>query len=396
MIRDLRRVLVPFVVTRLGLLAAGLMAVYLMPSGLTLQKGNLVHHAPGPAALEIWARWDAEWYLLIAENGYGDDAAFLGRGVAYQRGDDTGFFPLYPLLIRAVARTGLSYLAAGVLVSNLALLIGLAGLRGLVARDHGETAADRTVWILLAFPSSFFLSAVYAESLMLATLVGAVRLARDGRPLAAGLAAALCALAKPTGILAILPVAWEIGARAAAPGAAAAPGLTAERTGRRRSLRPWRVALALAPPAAALGCWMVWCHAAYGRVAPFLERQERWRGVTGGPWRAFARYFERPEMHGAHHSTLDFACAAIFVLLIPWMWRRLRGGEALWASASILLPLGSTLWSFTRFAASIYPAFVLAALWSGRSERRLAGLLGGMLPLGGFLMALYAAWWWAG
>jgi hypothetical protein len=246
-----------------------------------------------------------------------------------------------------------------------------------VARDHGETAADRTVWILLAFPSSFFLSAVYAESLMLATLVGAVRLAREDRPFAAGIAAALCALAKPTGILAILPVAWELGAGAALPGVAAAAGLAAERAGRHRFGRWGRVALALAPPAAALGCWMAWCHATYGKVAPFLERQERWRGPTGGPWHAFVRYFERPEVHGAHHSTLDFACAAIFVLLIPWMWRRLRGGDALWASASILLPLGSTL-------------------WSGRSERRFAALLAGMLPLGGFLMALYAAWWWAG
>jgi len=395
MLRDLRRVLVPFVVTRLGLLAAGLMAVHLLASGLTLQKGNLVRHPPGPAALEIWARWDAEWYLLIAESGYGDDDAFLGRAVAYQRGDDTGFFPLYPLLIRAVASTGLSLLAAGVLVSNLALLVGLAGLRGLVARDHGETAADRTIWILLAFPSSFFLSAVYAESLVLATLVVAVRLGRDRRPFAAGCAAALCALSKPTGILAVLPVLWEVGAGIAAPGTAMVGDATTP-AGRRRYGKWGGMALALAPPAVALGCWMAWCHAIYGRAAPFIERQERWRGPTGGPWRAFVRYFERPEVHGAHHSTLEFVVAAIFVLLIPWMWRRLRTSDALWATASILLPLGSTLWSFTRFAASIYPAFVLAALWSGRSERRFAALLGGMLPMGGFLMALYAAWWWAG
>ena len=392
MIADLRRVILPYAVTRLGLLAAGLMAVYLLPSGLTLQKGNLVRHVPGPAALEIWARWDAEWYLLVAENGYGDDAAFLGRGgVAYQSGDDTGFFPLYPLLVRAVSRTGLSLLAAGVLVSNLALLVGLAGLRRLVAADHGEEAADRTVWILLAFPTSFFLSAVYAESLLLATLVVAVGMARDRRPLAAGIAAALCALAKPTGILAVVPVAWEIarpGGSATAGGGADARGAGWRRAG--------RMSLALAPSAAALGGWMAWCHSIYGRWAPFLERQERWRGPTGGPWRAFARYFEHPRVHGIHDSTLDCVCAALFVLAIPWMWRRLRRGETLWAGLAILLPLGSTLWSFTRFAASIYPVFVRAALWSGRSDRRLAALLGGMLPLGGFLMALYAAWWWVG
>lgn len=390
MIADLRRVLVPFAVTRLGLLVAGLLAVHLLPSGLLLQKRNLVHHAPGHAVLEIWARWDAEWYLLIAENGYGDDTAFVGNGrVDYRSGDDTGFFPLYPLLVGALARTGLTPLAAGVLVANLALLAGLAALRRLVAADHGERAADRTVWILLAFPSSFFLSAVYAESLQLASLAVAVCMARDRRPLAAGLAAALCALSKPTGLLAVVPVAWEVaGWSAGAP----APG------GRRRTgvERLRDLALALLPTAVALGSWMAFCHAAYGRWAPFLERQERWRGPTGGPWRAFARYFERPEVHGAHGSTIDFVCAAVFVLAIPWMWRRLRRGEVVWASLAILLPLGSTLWSFTRFAASIYPAFVLAALWTGHSDRRLAALLGAMLPLGGFLMALYAAWWWVG
>jgi hypothetical protein len=394
MITDLRRVILPFAVTRLGLLLAGLMAVYLLPSGLTLQKGNLVRHVPGPAALEIWARWDAEWYLLVAENGYGDDAAFVGRGgVPYQSGDDTGFFPLYPLLVRAVGHTGLSLLAAGVLVSNLALLVGLAGLRRLVTADHGEVAADRTVWILLAFPTSFFLSAVYAESLLLATLVVTVGLARDRRPLAAGIAAALCALTKPTGILAVVPLAWEI----ARPGGG---GETAGGAGAGAGHPGWgragRLGLALVPPAAAIGGWMAWCHAITGRWAPFLERQERWRGPTSGPWRAFVRYFEHPHVHGAHDSTLDFACAALFVLAIPWMWRRLRRGEVLWAGLSILLPLGSTLWSFTRFAASIYPVFVRAAIGTGRSDRRLASLLGAMLPLGGFLMALYAAWWWVG
>jgi mannosyltransferase PIG-V len=393
-IGDLRRVLVPFLVTRAGYLTTGLLAAHLLASGLTLQKGNLVHHTPGSPALEIWARWDAEWFLMVADRGYGADDAFVGRLVPYQRGDDSRFFPLYPMLIRTVSAAGLSTLAAGVLVSNLALLVALVALRGLVARDHGETVADRTVWILLAFPTSFFLSAVYAESLLLACLVVAVRLAREDRPVPAGLAAALCVLAKPIGLLAIVPVAMEIGAPGG--GRARAGGEPPHPQPRAWRVRLPRVALALLPALVALGGWMAFCHALYGQAAPFVARQERWRGSTSGPWRAFVRYFERPEVHGMHHSTLDFACAALFVLMIPWIWRRLRRSEAAWATLAILLPLGSTLWSFTRFAASIYPAFVLAALWSSGSERRFASIVAAMLPLGGFLMALYAAWWWAG
>ncbi|HET8945534.1 MAG TPA: mannosyltransferase family protein, partial [Candidatus Polarisedimenticolia bacterium] len=237
----LRAVLLPFAATRLALLLCGCLGASLLPSGLLLQKGNLVFHRTGPLPLEIAARWDAEWYLLIAERGYGADDAFVGLPVAYRRGDDSGFFPLYPLLIRAVAATGLSSLLAGVLVSNLAALLAAALLRDLVKRDRGEEEAHRAVWLLLSFPTSFFLSVVYAESLLLMTTLAAVRLARDSRPHAAGVAAGLACLARPTGVLALIPVVAEL----------ARPQGDWERPGSR--LR--RVAPACAGPALALGLW---------------------------------------------------------------------------------------------------------------------------------------------
>jgi hypothetical protein len=390
----LRRILLPFAATRAGLLVVGWLALNLLPSGLMLQTGNLVHHAPGPAGLEMWARWDAEWYLLIADRGYGADDEFVGLKVAYQPGDDLGFFPLYPLLVRLVAGVGLSTLAAGVLVSNLALIAALAALDRLVARDRGDAAAERAIWLLCVFPTSFFLSAVYAESLMLATLLVAVLAARDGRPLAAGIAAAACALTKPTGCLVLLPVWVEIVSgdrRLAAPAAA---GATRAAIARRIA----RVAIATLPVLLALGAWAAFCHRETGRWAPFLERQARWRGPTGFPWRAFVRYFENPQVHGAHHSTIDFVVAAAAVIAIPWLWRRLRPSDALYGTVAILLPLGSTLWSFSRFAASIYPLFAVASGHGADrgADRRVRALAGVMLPAGGFLVAIYAAWWWVG
>lgn len=380
----LQRILLPFLVTRLALLVTGWLAVHLLASGLTLQKGNLVYHRTAPAALEIWARWDSEWYLLIAERGYGADDAFVGLPVDYRRGDDTGFFPLYPLLIRVLS-FGMPAVAAGIVVSNLALLVALCVLWGLARRDLGEEAADRAVWILLAFPTSFFLSAVYAESLMLATLLGSVSLARSGRFLAAGGVAALCALSKPTGILVVLPLAVEV--------LQGAPELDRSVTSGRKMAR---LAAALLPVGLAVGGYMLFCRSRFGTLAPFLERQERWRGATSGPWRAFTRYFESPEIHGAHHSTIDFVCAAVLVASLPWLFRRLRLADAIYATAAILLPLGSSLWSFTRFAASIYPFHLLLAARTRGSEAQFAATLAALLPLGGLFMALYAAWWWVG
>jgi len=374
----LRAVLLPFAATRAALLLAGCLGGALLPSGLLLQKGNLVRHERGPLPLEIWARWDAEWYLLIAERGYGADDAFVGLPVAYQSGDDSGFFPLYPLLIRVTAATGLGSLAAGVLVSNLALLLAAALLRDLVKQDRGDDEARRAVWLLLSFPTSFFLSAVYAEAVLLASTLAAVRWARAGRPLAAGVMAALACVARPTGVLTLLPVALELG-RGGPIGA-----------------RLRRLTVALAPPVIALGAWLVFCHDRFGEWAPFVARQERWRGAMSGPWRAFARYLESPQIHGAHHSTIDFVIAALLVLSIPWMFRRLRLSDAIYGATAILLPLASTLWSFSRFASVVYPLPILLARAGASRPDRHAALVAGGMGLGGFLTALYAAWWWVG
>ena len=49
-----------------------------------------------------------------------------------------------------------------------------------------------------------------------------------------------------------------------------------------------------------------------------------------------------------------------------------------------------------RFAATVFPVTILIALWAARSRGRLLTYLATALPLSGFFMALYAAWWWVG
>lgn len=98
----------------------------------------------------VWAHFDGVHYLHLAELGYD------GTGIQ-------AFFPAYPLLIHFFHETfGLSYFTAGRTISFLALYLALLCLRELFGKQFVPIAL-----CLLLFPASFFLGAVYTESLFL-------------------------------------------------------------------------------------------------------------------------------------------------------------------------------------------------------------------------------------
>lgn len=372
-----------FVASRLALLAVGLLSTWLLPSGLAVQRGNLVWHEPAPRALEIWARWDSEWYLLIAERGY-DVGAFLSTfAVAYEPSAAAGFLPLYPVLIRALAPL-LGGVGAGVLISNLALFASLLLLHRLVrleiSGEQGEAAATASCAALLVFPSSLFLSAVYAESLFLALSLGVFLAARRGRFAAAGSLGALAALTRPFGLLLVVPMLWEWWVRY-----------------RRREERPWSALWALLIPAG-LGAFVLYCRSVFGDPLALIHRQQRWRGGLSGPWQAFVRWWEAgPTAHGSHGSTFELVVAVVCLVGLVIMARRLRASYTLYTAAAMVLALGSTLWSFSRLALTLFPFFMLIG-GSWAEGRRCGPILYAFLGLtiSGLLMALFANWWWVG
>jgi hypothetical protein len=345
--------------------------------------------------LEVWARWDSEWYLLIAAEGYAGPEVrrrFEGLAVPYEPEAPAGFLPLYPLLMRVLSPV-LGGVGAGFLISNLSLWCVLVLLYQLAFVSSGGAHSGRAAGLaacaaLLCHPMSLFLSAVYAESLFLLLSLASLLSARRGRFAAAAGAAALGAVTRPLGLLLAVPIAlewWDQRREAADDGRAAR--------------RPASLALlwTLAIPGA-LGTFMLYCWRVFGDPLAFAHRQSRWRGAVSGPWRAFVRWWEAsPTAHGAHGSTLELSLAIVFVLMLPFMFRRLRRSLAVYAALAVLVPLCSTLWSFGRFSLTVFPAFVMIGLAWGEGRRRLPVLYAFIgATLGGLLMALFANWWWAG
>src|SRR5829696_7429775 len=156
-------------------------------------------HAFADPLLAPLARWDAVWYLRVADSGYGESEA------------RAAFFPLYPLLVRALAApVGASpgaLLVAAYVVSLACFLGALALLYRLAALELGRPLARPPLLLLAVFPAAVFFGAPYSESLFLLLAVGGFYAARTGSWGWAGLCAMGASATRSAGLLLLIPLA---------------------------------------------------------------------------------------------------------------------------------------------------------------------------------------------
>lgn len=163
-------------------------------------SGNHGRMVPKNLLLDALVRDDAGWYLRIASNGYSGKPSPLGER-------DLVFFPLYPLLVRGATYVTRNIHWSSVVVSNLALLAAVILLHRLARERFEERVADASVWLLLCYPYSFFLSAAYTEATFLFCVVLAFFAAEHKRWWLAAVGVALASATKTVGILALPAIA---------------------------------------------------------------------------------------------------------------------------------------------------------------------------------------------
>lgn len=140
--------------------------------------------------------WDGLWYRLIAIEGYDYDES------------TAAFWPLFPWLMNVgSAVSNLAPEVIGYLVANVCFVGALVVLYRLISLDFDREIARRTLVALACFPTAFFFSAVYTESLFLLLAVAALYAARQEQWFAAGLYGLLAALTRSQGVLILLPFA---------------------------------------------------------------------------------------------------------------------------------------------------------------------------------------------
>jgi hypothetical protein len=390
------------------------------PPGLTRGFGRLGDLLAAPAA-----RWDADWYLVIARYGYRPD---LGSYTASR----DAFFPLYPLGLRGVSALGPPPILAGVLLSVLALAFALYGIHRLTTLEltarggaglGGDRVADaaRLAVTLTAFaPMAFFLSAVYSESLYLALSVGLFWSARQGRWALVGVLGALAAATRSTGLVLALPAAmiYLYGPREDRV-------VDFVRTGRARLLPRYRArrdVLWLATVPLGVVIYGVCLVLAGGEALAPFHAQEVWGRHFAGPYvgvwdglkAAFggARQLLSAQRHRlyfpvgtgspfveAGHNLVLLAFLLAAVPAVVGVVRRLPLAYGAYVIAALALPLSDPvsaqpLMSLPRFLLVLFPLGIWLAAWLSEHPRlqRPALVISALLMV--FFGAQFATWHW--
>lgn len=329
--------------------------------------------------LGIWptlaTSWDSDWYLGIADHGYQRE---LGTALD---SNNLAFFPLYPVLVKAVAGVTPGSRASVALV--IAVLSSLAAAWGIFAvgdRLHGRRTGTLLAVLWGALPVAIVQWMGYTESLFTALTAWSLYAALGSCWLWAGGLAALAGLTRPTGV--------------AVAAAVMVSGLVA--LGRTRELRA--LAGVLVAPLGWCG-YVAWVGLRLGRWDGYFAVQELWRNtwdggaITIAEIRDYLAYDTNPQLLLVVVSLVLVVSAALYLLCLverqPLVLLVFTG-----VLLAVVLGSGGVYFPRARFLLPGFPLLlpVATALARARRPAALMVLAGAVLTsawFGGYLLLVW-------
>jgi hypothetical protein len=317
--------------------------------------------------LAIWQRFDANWYLSIAENGYG--------GIQ----GDIHFPPLFPILIRILKPLFGSAFIAGLFLSHLATLYAIKLLYETFHEWGKHLAAKWATLFLLIYPASFFLFSAYTESLFLITAIFSLRQMRRCSWIWAGFWAFCAILIRLQGVALMIPMFYL---------------MWLERPFLRKSTQWFGLAL----PALG-GLIYLFLRSMYvvDNIVPLAEANLH--AQLGSPLESY--WYAIQILLSAQYTFIDIlnlVVTTLFIVLLLVGWRKIPLEYNLYAAFSLLIMLmriveTQPLNSMLRYSLMLFPSyFVLGLAADNPWIRRL--IIYTFIPLNLYLSAQFFLWGW--
>lgn len=341
----------PMLLIRLILLLVGWLSQIVLPNPNYPAQEAIARgwHFSQSRLLDMWARWDAGWYLSIIRAGY-----FIDGDIQTSQ-SNIAFFPLYPYLVKLFVlllperlRTTERILIIALLISNLLLIAALILLHKLITNFSDRALAQRTILYILLFPTGFFLFCFYTESAFLLLSVAAFCAASKKSWGWACLCGSLLSLTRPLGVLISIPL-----------------FLVYLESVEWKPLKIQKNILWFLLIPLGLLSFLLYAHHLTGDYLAPVHAQKAWQKSFAMPWTTLFRPFG-----GSLPVTrVEQLLTVIFIVLsILSIFKLPSISYAVYSLLLILPPLTSgTLISTSRYYVVIFPVFICMAMLGRRA-----------------------------
>ena len=353
-----------FAVSRLLIVALVFYSRHIVERGPYVSISGQNEH--GGTLLDIMTQWDGVWYRLIAHHGYHSPTPSLAPA----------FFPVYPLIVRAVAFVVRDFQVASLLVSNGCLIAAALLLVRLLRLDYDEPVCRRAITFLMFNPVSFFLSAAYSEATFLLLSIATLFAARQNKWMLASVCGGFLTATRAPGLIIGAPLLAEYALQ-----------WRERRESIRRFVRPRLFWLALVP--CGLGVYLFYFYIKRGDFfLPMHAQAGGWKKTLTWPWQTFFN----PDNFSPSHIPLYQAIVGVaLVLMVVGFFLKLRPTYLAYVVAALLFYLAwGSLEALPRYVSILFPLHLVLALASFRWPWLYEPLLAFSVGLLGLCTVLFA------
>lgn len=341
--------------------------VILIPTYIAIHKrlrGLCIYDAAVKLLLDDFTKWDAKWYSNIAALGYYSKAS-------------AAFFPFYPLLSKAIGNiSGIGTIYAGYVISNLAFISAIYLGRRLLLLDYEKRDANRIILLMALFPTSFYFSAYYTESLFLMTFLLSLYAMRKKKWALAGIGGFFAAMTRNTGIFLVIPFVIEylVNEIGITYGDLKKPFGLAARIDIRHSMKYRKILWVIAIPSST-GLYMLYLQRRFGDPLAFKDSESYFHRYSMNPFicifRGIFETISKSIGHSYPKSTGYYYLYVLAFTLLALITLVLSVGKirfSYWAVMllSIMIPLSEPylgklndyFTSFPRYMLVIFPVYI--------------------------------------
>lgn len=329
-----------------------------------------------PDWLKSFANWDSGWYLSIAKQGY----YFIDQTT------NAVFFPLYPLLIRYLGNlTSLDYLLTGLIISQLAIFVGLIYFYKLIKIDYSENIAWLSLIFLLIFPTAIFFTLVYTEALFICLVILAFYYAREKQWPLVGILGFFIALTKPWGVAILIPLLVEY-----------------YDSKKFSFLKTDRQIWFLILMPLGLLLFMQYLKIKFGSYFVFMSGQKMWHADTAYNFFTILKnYLANIFIHISDNLNYQAAISLDLIFLIfgflmsIYIFLKIRKSYGVYTLLTCLIPALSGIFvSMSRYLLVAFPIYIALALWAEKNKLIQFSIYTILLTLFSFFILLFIHNYW--